>query len=396
MKNKKGLVSVAVGLGLMGFALAAPAHADTNDGVAGALVGVGSDTSQDVIEGFSTALDGVNPAGLTVTNPNSYKISNYKATGTAVIDPKGVAACTTTSRPNGSGAGLNALSASIGGLSGTSAFGATNFKNCVDFARSSSGGNPTVTPGSGGTGQLTYVPFAVDEITYATLTTSSIPPNLDKTALKALYAASGTPGTAACSNLFPLLPQSSSGTRKTFLTSYLGFTATDIGVAGGPGTCVRDTNIGAGTLGTGTALEENDGRVLSSGKNLIPYSVGVFIAQGSGITDDIRGRASLGSVDGSNAGVQGAAPYQINPSGVYNRLLYNAIPTETVGQTGTIDGFDATKLNAVFAGSSSLLCSADGQKVVNAYGFGSIPSSGPAFTALGSLACGATTKVNSN
>ena len=72
MKNKKGLVSVAVGLGLMGFALAAPAHADTNDGVAGALVGVGSDTSQDVIEGFSTALDGVNPAGLTVTNPKRY------------------------------------------------------------------------------------------------------------------------------------------------------------------------------------------------------------------------------------------------------------------------------------------------------------------------------------
>ena len=51
--------------------------------------------------------------------------------------------------------------------------GSANLAGCVDFARSSSGSNP-FTPPSGRGGRLsqtlTYIPFAQDSVTYATLT----------------------------------------------------------------------------------------------------------------------------------------------------------------------------------------------------------------------------------
>jgi len=164
VKNKKALASMAAGLGLIGLAFAGPASADTNQGSTTALAGVGSDTSQDVVEGLAGILGG------------GTSIANYKATGSATINTRGSAACTFT-RPNGSGNGLNALSAAIGGFA---AFGSPGSLNgCVDFARSSSGGNPSTPPG-GGTGKLTYVPFAVDAVTYAVLTVSNVPKNLNK------------------------------------------------------------------------------------------------------------------------------------------------------------------------------------------------------------------------
>lgn len=383
MKNTKALVSLAAGLGLVGLALAAPASADTNVGSDTALVGVGSDTSQDVIEAFANALDGnlSNVGNITSTA----KIQNIKATGSATFSTRSTG-CAFTVRPNGSGAGLDAVANALTGgtYNGLVMNSGPAGQPCADFARSSSGGNPTVATSGG----MTYIPFAVDELTYATLQTSSIPHNLNKSDLVAYYSANGTAGTAACLNASPLLPQSNSGTRKTFLTTFLGFTSNTIGAAGGPGTCVKDTNA------AGTAIEENDGRFLVNSKNLIPYSVGVWMAQASGITDDIRGRASLGSVDTGNAGVQGKMPMQINPAGVYNRLLYNVVPTEAVTGSGTTaHGFNATGTQELFVGPSSKLCGVAGQKVVNAYGFGTIPAGGISGAAFD---CGSTTKVSTN
>ena len=86
MKYTKALVSVAAGLGLIGLALAGPASADTNVGNDTALVGAGSDTSQDVIEAFSNALDGnlANIGNITSTA----KIENIKATGAAAFSTR--------------------------------------------------------------------------------------------------------------------------------------------------------------------------------------------------------------------------------------------------------------------------------------------------------------------
>ena len=387
MKYTKALVSVAAGLGLIGLALAGPASADTNVGNDTALVGAGSDTSQDVIEAFSNALDGnlANIGNITSTA----KIENIKATGAAAFSTRSVG-CSFTSRPNGSGDGLNGVQAQ---QQATGTFFGINFAStgathpCLDFARSSSGS----APGTGSVaGTLAYIPFAVDELTYATLQTSSIPHNLNKNDLQAYYAANGTPGTAACLNASPLVPQVSSGTRKTFVTTFLGFssnTITGAGSVGGTmGSCVKETNA------ANTPIEENDGRFLVNSKNLIPYSVGVWMAQASGVTDDIRGRASLGSVDLTNATVQGKMPMSINSNGVYDRLLYNVVPVEaTTGSGTTAHGFNATGTQELFVGSSSLLCSAAGQKVVNAYGFGSVPVGGISGSAYD---CGSVTKTN--
>ena len=116
------------------------------------------------------------------------------------------------------------------------------------------------------------------------------------------------------------------------------------------------------------------------------------MAQASGVTDDIRGRASLGSVDLTNATVQGKMPMSINSNGVYDRLLYNVVPVEaTTGSGTTAHGFNATGTQELFVGSSSLLCSAAGQKVVNAYGFGSVPVGGISGSAYD---CGSVTKTN--
>jgi len=354
---------MAAGLGLIGLAFAGPASADTNIGSTTALAGVGSDTSQDVMEGLSGALGG------------GTSIANYKATGTATINTRGTAACTFT-RPNGSGNGLNALSAAIGGFA---AFGSPGSLNgCVDFARSSSGSNPSTPPG-GAVGQLTYVPFAVDSVTYAVLTVSNVPKNLNKSDLVDIYSRN----TGNCLYL-PLLPQAGSGTRNFFL-GQLGFTSTTIGSTGGPGTCVKDVNA------ANTPIQEHDGRFLVSPDNLVPISVGQNIAQASGIISDIRGRSSLGSIDFTSAGVQGTSPYKLNVAFGFNRPLFNVIPTATVGASGTVNGSNATLINSTFVGSGSTVCSAAGQAIVNQYGFADIPAG-----YAGSGQCGDTSKKSTN
>ena len=152
----------------------------------------------------------------------------------------------------------------------------------------------------------------------------------------------------------------SSGTRKTFVTTFLGFssnTITGAGSVGGTmGSCVKETNA------ANTPIEENDGRFLVNSKNLIPYSVGVWMAQASGVTDDIRGRASLGSVDLTNATVQGKMPMSINSNGVYDRLLYNVVPVEaTTGSGTTAHGFNATGTQELFVG-AVLGCRPEGRQ----------------------------------
>jgi hypothetical protein len=90
--------------------------------------------------------------------------------------------------------------------------------------------------------------------------------------------------------------------------------------------------------------------------------------------------------------VQGKMPMQVNPAGVYNRLLFNVVPTEATTGTGTsTHGFNQVGTQELFVGSSSLLCSASGQKIVNAFGFGSVPTGGISGSPYD---CGSLTKTN--
>ncbi len=359
----KAFGAVAAGIGLMALAVAAPAQADTNTGNLTTLAGVGSDTTQDVVEGFSNAFtSGGNPV-----------LSNYKATpaGGSISTRTGNALCTFT-RPNGSGAGMNALSDAI---SARANGGSANISGCVDFARSSSGSNPSTPPSADGAGvqrTLTYIPYATDAVTYATLTVSNVPKNLPLDTLKDIY----TRNTGNC--LYsPLIPQAGSGTRKFFATTVLGLANDTIGAVGGPGTCVKDVKADGVSI-----VEEHDGRALTTADQLVAFSVAQYISQAGGVISDLRGRASLGSVDfplGAD-GSTATSPFLLQTSfGVGARPVYNVVSTNGIASG---DPTYKQALVDTFVGAGSRVCVAT--SLIQKYGFATRGD------------CGSVTKRNTN
>ncbi len=356
MRNTKALVASAASVGLLALAAmggVANAATDTNTSSNTTLVGVGSDTSQDVMSGLSNVIKDASANPL---------ISNYVATpvGGTITTKSNNPNCTFT-RPSNSGAGRDALSAAMRGV----AYGGSSgsIAGCVDFARSSSSGNPTTSPG---VGSMTYIPFATDAVTYATLATSAVPHSLQKADLIAIYTANGTPGTAACT-FQPLLPALGSGTRSFFVKTVLGLSDVAIGATGGPGTCVKDVDANS------TPIQEHDGRFVTNSNQLVPISVAQYIAQAGGVISDIRGRTSLGSIDDQNNGVVKSG-LSLSTSFGFTRPIYNVVPTAGLVAGSTLDN--------VFDGASSAVCT--NGTTINNYGFAVNPS------------CGSTTLKNTN
>jgi len=201
----KAVIAVGINALVLGGLVAGPASADPGAGVYGDLVGTGSDTTQDVMNGLSAAL-GENPA-----TGNRY-IASYDAAPAAPADGapatgSASADCNTAAdqitpqesggptfaRPNGSGNGRDTLRAAIGqtasasvktfacvvnggstvaGSSTTKTLTAVAIGGAVHYGRTSSG------PSAGDTtpaGTIAYVPFAKDAVTVAVSPTSKIP-----------------------------------------------------------------------------------------------------------------------------------------------------------------------------------------------------------------------------
>jgi ABC-type phosphate transport system substrate-binding protein len=361
--RKKTLASVVAVTGLLAALMTQSAQADTNPGSTTTLAAVGSDTSQDVMEALSNVVK--DAAG----NPI---ISNYKSTpvGRTITTRTGNANCSFTV-PRNSGEGRDALSAALRGATFNGGGASTpvispNMTGCVDIARSSSGGNPTTSPG---VGKMTYIPFATDSVTFATKASSSLPHKLNINTLKALYTANGTPGSAACSNFAPLIPTAGSGTRGFFAT-LLGITDATIGTAGSWGTCVADTQA------NGNPIQEHDGRFLTAGNQLVPFSTAQFIAQQSAVIADIRGSASLGAIDFGASGTANAiSPVALQTSyGSATRPLYNIVSTDALADTRITDAL---------VGPSSKVCLAT--STIQQYGLAPLGST-----------CGNTQKTNTN
>lgn len=280
------------------------------------LAGVGSDTTQGVMNGLSQ-----------VVTINGVKVlGSYDAVGSTNVttkDPATTPGCT-MGRPNGSGAGRTALTNSLQAGNG-----------CLDFSRSSSLNLAAATPG------LTYVPFAVDAVSYAITPTSSVPRKLALTDLKAIYHCDPNyVGTGPNFGLNVYLPQAGSGTR-SFWESTMGITDAD--VVAGVYPCIKDTKNGA-------PVEEHDGRVLDD-NSIAPFSIAQYIAQSSQTIADLRGRAILGTVDG-------VSPTTLNSGFGVKRDVYNVIPTSKIG---------TAPWSTVFAGPNSLICQQT--NVINTYGF---------------------------
>ncbi|MFJ2936322.1 hypothetical protein ACIO8G_26635 [Streptomyces sp. NPDC087219] len=298
--NVKSRARIGAALGVaalgLGVALAPAAQADPNPITQyRTLAGVGSDTTQDVLNGLGNVV--VNALGQKI-------IASWDATGSATIKTKATGCV--INRPNGSSAGIDALRNAVDTNSG-----------CLDFARSSRG------PADTSTTDLTWIPFAKDAVSWAKRSDSTLPSDLTSTQLKDIYECNLTTLNGVA--LTPILPQSNSGTRQFFLSS--------IGVTT-PGACVQQ------------GVQENDGTVLDSAGDVAPYSVASYTAQEKGVVTNRRGAAVLGSV-GTVAPRN--ADKTLNLAFPFLRDVYNVVPTAKLT--------NAT-VSSTFVGSTSKVCAA--------------------------------------
>lgn len=241
---------------------AVPALADPpKTPAAGDVVGVGSDTIQNVLNQFSVSYNATHKSGPKLwswdaTNPTTGVI------GDMITLKKG---CKQIARPNGSSGGIAAL---------TTENASTGGHPCMDFARSSR--DRATTDPAYAAGGISFITLGGDAVTYATFPGSNAPSNLTTAALFKIYTCAVTNWKQVGGKSAPIkafIPQSGSGTRSFFLTA--------IGITSGvPGTCVSD---GATKKVPGGTVEENEGvnALLNKDKpdTIFPYSIGKYIAE---------------------------------------------------------------------------------------------------------------------
>ncbi|MCU1534252.1 MAG: hypothetical protein JWR53_733 [Glaciihabitans sp.] len=383
-----GFVAAAV----MACTISVPAFADpASTNTFGTLVGVGSDTTQDVLNGVAGAIGGT----------DGVRIASYDALGSQKITTRKNSA-TQIFRPNGSGNGRDVLRVSIGNLPSTAATvaGAAYTWNAetvgqVDFARSS-GGIASGTAAADGV--LTYIPFAVDAVDYAVSDTSLIPNNLTKgnssdaadvdgvapNTLYAIYHGIATKivtdvdgnfvklvnnsyAPASGESLVPIhayVPQAGSGTRSFWLTQ-LGFTETNITNGDVPVKDVFGPN--------NTSVQEHDGSSLVGDPGAImPFSVGQWVAQSNNIdgVTDRRHSAVLGHLNGQDPVIPAGTLNALNPEyTAITRNVYNIVPSAKADDSESL-------INWAFVGKGSLVCSQKDE--IKLYGFGLLTAaSGP-------------------
>lgn len=383
------------------------------------IPGVGSDTTQDVLNG----------AAAVVTYGGNKVLGSYDATGGGTITTQ--TGGTAFTRPNGSGAGVSAL---VSSQKGVTTGGYSLNPGDVKFARSSSG-VPAATGGS-----FAYIPYAVDAVSYAFapgFSYTNIPSGVDTSTglplatrdtdgdgildltLANIYRVNAT-GTAtvtletigstpnqpvtigratSTADIVPLIPQASSGTRKFFLKTLTGSET-------GQGTAVSDTYDDDGLSGTPeVSIQEHDGAsVATVGNAIVPFSIAQWIAQDkvgttptyyssvySGVTvTDRRSGAVLGNVDGITPRSSGV----LNTAFPIKRAVFNVVEAvdlttdaalNTVfGTTGTGSIYDAKRPSTT-------------TPVVQDFGFGTLPTTGSGLSIYGvTYRAGDTTKFTKN
>jgi ABC-type phosphate transport system substrate-binding protein len=307
------------------LALAAPAMADPPAGVTprpGDVVGVGSDTIQNVMDQFSVDYNRTHRTGPRLyswdaTNPHT------GLDETTLIFKTG---CAMQTRPNGSSAGVTAVKTNAGGT--------TAGRFCEDFARSSRARKST--DPAFARGGLAFVTLAGDAVTYATQAVTNAPANLTTAQLTGIYECTITNWSQVGGKNAPIhafLPQVSSGTRAFFLTA--------INVTS-PGPCVSD-----GTGQTGS-IEENEGvnPLLHDVNAIFPYSIGKFIAEKFHSAPCIRGGDCQFVKRGPHKGVACV------PRGAQNLFGCDSHGTMVLhkinGSMPTIGTGAATKINPAF------------------------------------------------
>jgi ABC-type phosphate transport system substrate-binding protein len=381
----KLLVAATAAAAITAMAAATPALADPPSGVTPKptdVVGVGSDTIQNVFDQFSHDFNATHSTG------KLYSWDALNPTNGMMGDPiqlkSGSTSCNIP-RPDGSSAGITALENTM--KTGTSP--------CIDFARSSrarSGTDPTT---------ISFINLAGDAVTVATQPGSNAPATKLTTAvLTGIYNCTITkwnqiPGNSAGSSatISAFAPQNGSGTRSFFLGA-LGLTA--------PGSCVSTSATRAGAAGANdNTLQENEGVAPILNKNktnvIFPFSVGKWIAEkfhsakcgtiaqcfahpttctpkaGQNLFGcDTHGTMVLNSINGTKPTVGTGTGTVINPgfTATFTRLLFEVVNSAQ----GTIPAHLAP-----YFGPTGFTCTnATAKKDLKNYGFLVLPNgSGP-------------------
>jgi hypothetical protein len=354
LKKNKLRLGVVATLAVAGMAFGTvAASADPNPAGFKSLNGVGSDTIQDVMNGLSTVIP---------------SIGSYDAQGTATIQT--TAGGNAFKRPDGSGQGQQALSAAAD-TTGAHLWNSVNIVGQVDFARSSSGPDSSLT----GT-DLTFIPFAKDAVTFAVNSASDFPRDIavgnagqDSLAVKPftlrnIYRCAVTTFPDAFGDpvtITPLLPQAGSGTRKFFLST-IGLSETQ--VSG----CATDT-VG------GVSVQEHDGNLIRGAGAIVPFSVAQYLSQSNYKTlptavDERRGVIDLGRISSVKPILLSNGVNVLNTAFPVTRSVYNVVQTSRLAEPA---------IAAAFVGSTSSVCA--NPTIIRNYGF----------APLTGVACGTTT-----
>jgi ABC-type phosphate transport system substrate-binding protein len=358
----------------------APASADPPAFNNANFVGVGSDTTQDVVNCF-----GGNPASANCTPlaASNLQINSFDATpvGTCVITKVGGPSW---DRPNGSSAGRRALSRSIdGAVFGSGACGpAKAIGGQVQFARSSSG------PAAGDTGTaLAYVPFGRDGVSFAYYRTDGSPVvSLTRAQLTTLFSTGATVIDGV--RILPCGIQTSSGTHSFWLGAAgvtadqeAAATAECNGLVGGR----AQENDGVDLKARGDAADAaNNGTQV-----VIGFSAAAFISKSNGLATPIPPTGvGIGAISDPALGspVTGTAP-NLAPSATFfnnttfGRNVYNVLPNSVINSA-----VGNGPIKAMFRGPTSAVCSATA--TIQRYGFLPHPNCGDTTTTRGSLLAG--------
>lgn len=396
MKNLRRKASPALmallvgGTGLAGLAqlMDGPAHADpAYASTAANMVGVGSDTIQDVFDAY-TGADPYPAFTNTATQKSNFFVPLHAAgTNNAVVSsfdaiPAGGSAsapgCITTKlggpsfdRPNGSSNGINALLATTG-TTGWEASAATTCTNAlvnvqgqIDFARSSRGAKTTGTT-------LTFIPMARDAVSFAYFDHSTgVVSSLTTAQLNSLYSSPTGTITVGADTVKACLMQSGSGTR-SFWESAIAVTDAQADAAATAAGCNGQEENGGNSFYTFASG-------LAAGTDaVIPFSAASWISQANGTALDRSATARTGGVDlGSITDGTTALgkPYTgtgsaLSPSATFYASATYGRDTYAVVLTNKITGFTASKsLQGLFAGSTAAICQTDAANTRTQYGF---------------------------
>jgi hypothetical protein len=412
LKRSLAAAAAVVSLGLAGSVIATPAaNADPRQHT-NQLVGVGSDTTQEITNAFAGQAAGTfyDPlASSPATGRSQITSWDAAAPGLSTAGENTIACITPRAgfnafqRPNGSSQGRFALSRAFSGAgltfsnpTGDPACAGKSTAGIVDFARSSSG------PSGTSNGGLTYVPFARDALTYAYTYVDGVSGDagdnlpggyaqLNFAELQQVFRAAGTQGTEIRSLLVvPCDIQNGSGTQKDWPTKIGGTPATTTGqVSNASGRCDALGVVGVDPSGK---LQESKPSQLEAKADLfeaanpgtpallvVGHSVSNYIAQANGASPSfLDPDVDLGSAVPGQAPFTGTAPNLVGNPAFYEAANSAAAPTPGrkvyfVLLSAIVDDDGNDNLKQMFIGATSQVCQAE--DTIERFGFTTLPQS---------------------